>query len=131
MLAACGDGGVSVAGVWARATPGAVTTGAVYLEIAAPGGDVLTGVSVDPSVAAAAEIHETVAVGSSMTMRPVAQVPVPDGETVVFAPGGFHVMLVDLAAPLTPGAVFPLRLTFATAGEEVVEVEVRLDPPGT
>ena len=48
VLASCGggDGGARVDGAWARATPGAVTNGAIYLEITAPGGDALTGVAV-------------------------------------------------------------------------------------
>ena len=38
-------------------------------------------------------------------------------------------MLVDLAAPLEEGETFELTLTFATAGEETVSVEVRSDAP--
>jgi copper(I)-binding protein len=61
-LAACGSdgGGVEIDGVWARTSPSATDRGAVYFEITADDDDTLVGVSVDPSIAGTAEIHEMV-----------------------------------------------------------------------
>jgi copper(I)-binding protein len=50
------------------------------------------------------------------------------GETVSFAPGGLHVMLVD-AKPLKAGETFPLTLEFEKAGKQEVTVAVRQGPP--
>jgi copper(I)-binding protein len=63
--------------------------------------------------------------GGSMTMQEVARVEVPAGETVAFEPGGYHVMLIDLAEPLVAGETFEMELTFEKAGTVTVEVEVR------
>lgn len=150
-LAACGDdasGPLTVGDVWSRATAGTQDTGVVYFTI--EGGaedDALTGVSVPVSVAAGAALHETVAaddggmdhdmggstmaghdmggMGGGMTMRAVAEVPVPAGDTVVFEPGGYHVMMLGLARPLVAGETFEATLRFAVAGEVTVVVEVR------
>ena len=60
-LAACGgDDAISIDSPWARTSPAATDRGAVYFEISADDADTLVGVSVDESVAAAAEIHEMV-----------------------------------------------------------------------
>ncbi len=40
-------------------------------------------------------------------------------------PGGLHVMLIDLTAPLQPGQTIPLTLRFEKAGEVTVQVAVR------
>ena len=50
-----------------------------------------------------------------MTMREVARIPLPAGEAVTLEPGGYHVMLLELAAPLTAGQTFPVTLTFEEA----------------
>jgi len=54
---------------------------------------------------------------------------IPAGETVELAPGGYHVMLMELAEPLEEGSTFDLTLTFENAGEKTVEVEVRTEAP--
>jgi len=162
-LAACGDddGGssgsaaVTVTDAWARTSPAMATVGAAYLTLESKDGDALVGASVDPSVAAKVEIHETVMAGSSdttmamgsdttamgmgsdttaagsgaMTMQPVESVPLPAGEPVALAPGGYHLMLIDLAKPLTTGETIQITLTFEKAGPQTVEAEVRDTAP--
>jgi periplasmic copper chaperone A len=56
------------------------------------------------------ELHESMAAGGMMTMRPLAAVQLPAGGTVSFAPGGNHVMLFDIDPALRPGATTPLML---------------------
>lgn len=139
LLWACGDddtGGGSVARVtvtdaWARATATGQTVGAVYFDIEVDGDDVLLGAAVPPEVAAAAEIHEEVAGDDgAMSMRELTDgLPLEDGETVSFEPGGLHVMLVELAAPLELGATFELTLDFAEADDAIVDVTVRETEP--
>ena len=51
-----------------------------------------------------------------MKMRQVDAVPLPAGQAVTLSPGGYHIMLVDLKAPLVAGQSFPLTLTFEKAG---------------
>lgn len=60
-----------------------------------------------------------------MMMRPLADgIEIKAGETVELAPGGFHLMLIDLKQPMTEGERVPLTLTFEKAGSIDVELAV-------
>lgn len=67
--------------------------------------------------------------GGMMTMQEVDELVIPAGETVVLEPGGYHIMLMDLAEPLKTGDTFEVTLTFSNGGDMVVEVEVRDTAP--
>jgi copper(I)-binding protein len=61
-------------------------------------------------------------------MRPVEAIEVTPGAPIVLQPGGLHVMLIGLKAPLKEGERFPLTLTFERAG--TIEVEVVVEKLG-
>jgi copper(I)-binding protein len=67
--------------------------------------------------------------GGAMTMREVGEIALPAGTTVNLEPGGYHIMLLDIATPLELGQKFDVTLTFEQAGDKVVEVEVREAAP--
>jgi hypothetical protein len=142
IAAGCGgDTGVAVDKPWARNSPGMATAGVVYMDLASSDGDRLVGVGVDAGIAAKAEIHQTAmvegdggddsedAMDGAMMMQEVGEIDLPAGTTVNLEPGGFHVMLLDIADPLELGQKFDVTLTFETSGEKVVEVEVREEAP--
>lgn len=110
---------------WARA---GVTSSAAYVTITNRGAvpDRLVGVSTP--AAQNASIHNSVVQGGISRMRGVAQLPVAARSSVVMKPGGLHVMLTGLRAPLRPGARVPLTLRFARAG--AVQVSLPVLPPG-
>ena len=109
--------------------------------------DRLVAAAVDSSIADHAEVHEvvpadgsdmsmdmgsdtTMAMGAGqMVMREVDHIDIPAGEMVMLKPGGYHVMLIDLVAPLEIGQTFDVTLTFEKAGDVIVPVEVREDAP--
>jgi copper(I)-binding protein len=135
-VASCGgdddssDEGITVTDAWARTTPNGVTIGAVYLRVTSDADDELTGADVDPAIAASVELHSTeTSADGTATMEQQDALAVPAGGELVLEPIGNHLMLVDLADPLTTGETFDVTLHFATAGDEVVEVEVREDAP--
>lgn len=72
----------------------------------------------DTTVANSIEIHETIAGDDgTMAMRPVeAPMEVSAEETLVFQPGGFHLMLVDVDR-LDVGEEVDVTLTWKSAGE--------------
>ncbi len=126
LLTACGAQGLQVKDAWARSTPPGAEQAAVYLTIvnATEEEDALVGVSTE--MAAEAALHRSVTSDSgTMGMVQVQQVVVPASGTVVLAPGGLHVMLMGLKAPLQAGQDFTLTLHFVRAGEVTVRVEVR------
>lgn len=122
---------------WARATAAGGTTGAAYLTLLAHGtADRLTGASTP--LAGAAELHQTTSENGVMRMRPVVDgIALPPDQAVTLAPGGLHIMLMDLTRPLKQGDVFPLTVTFAHAAPVTVQVRcgcrqpVRLRRPST
>jgi len=104
---------VRVEQVWARATPPRAEVGALYMTLTAPMADRLVGVSTP--AAAKAEVHEMSMENGVMRMRETAGIVLPAGQKVVLGPGGLHVMLMGLKAPLKQGQTIPLHLTFASA----------------
>ncbi|MFN3219437.1 MAG: copper chaperone PCu(A)C [Acidimicrobiales bacterium] len=65
----------------------------------------------------------------AMTMQQVPSVEVPAGGTVVFEPGGYHVMLLELPDPLETGEEFDVTLTLDDDTEIVVAVTVSENAP--
>jgi copper(I)-binding protein len=130
LLLALGFGGLARAGepavvdAWARATPPGTDVAAAYLTIDNRSGaaDRLLGAS--SGAAGSVEIHETGREGDVMKMRKVEPLDVAAGDRVTFQPGGLHVMLAGLRAPLKQGERLPLTLRFEHAGEIHVEAVV-------
>ena len=151
--AASASASIAVTDAWARTSPMVAMAGALYLTIANTGGldDALIGASVDPSVAGIAEMHETVAVAADdstsmttaegmpaatagsgetmMEMRPVDRIVAPANGSVALEPGGYHIMLMDLAAPLAAGGTGDVTLTFESSGDMEVTADVRDTAP--
>ncbi|TBN43675.1 copper chaperone PCu(A)C [Paracoccus subflavus] len=117
-------GGITVQQPWSRVSIGTQRPGVLYLTIRndGPADDALTAVSTP--AAETPMLHETVVSDGIASMPHVMQVPVPAGETVELRPGGYHGMLMGLTGPLEEGATFPVTLTFATAGEITIPVQV-------
>lgn len=151
---AAASGTVVFTGQWARTSPSGTTIGAAYATITSPVDDVLTGVSVDASVAKTAELHEmvmasggsdtTMSMGGSdttmkmggtettmpaMTMQPVDKIELTAGKAVELKPGGYHIMLMDLAAPLKVGDTIKITFTFEKAGAITIDVPVLDEAP--
>lgn len=115
---------VQAQNVWARATPPRAAAAAVYITLTSPGGDTLTGVSTP--AAKTAQVHEMRMDGTVMRMRALDNgLELPAGKTVTLAPGGYHIMLEGLKAPLKAGETVPLHLTFRNAPPLDVKAEVR------
>lgn len=123
-------GEIVVEGAWARTSPMETTMGAAYMKITSPIDDELVSASVDPGVAMEAQIHETVENDAGeMSMQEVESIPVAAGEQLELAPGGYHIMLMGLAAPLEVGTMIDVTLTMASGATVTVSAEVSEDAP--
>ncbi len=80
--------------------------------------------SASSPAAGTAEIHSMTMDGNVMKMRQVDAIELAAGQTGELKPGGYHLMLMGLKAPLKAGDQFPLTLKFEKAGEVVVTVKV-------
>jgi copper(I)-binding protein len=121
-------GKVTVENAWARATFALAKTGAVYLSIDNHSkNDIkLLSVSVDPSVASDAQLHEILMQDEMMLMREAEDgFEISAGSSLEFLTGGKHIMLVDLEKPLSRGENFVLSLIFEKNKVMRVPIEVK------
>lgn len=111
---------------WTRATPGGAKTGGGFLTIENKGTapDKLIAVSADG--AGKIEVHEMVMNEGVMKMRPVeGGLAIDPGKTVKLAPGGYHLMMMNLKSPLKQGDKMPVTLEFEKAGKVAVTLDVQ------
>ena len=111
---------------WARA---GASSSAAYLTIhnGTRQGDRLLGVS--SRAARTVSIHNTVMDGGVMRMRSAGALPLAANGRIAMKPGGMHVMLMGLNAPLRAGTRLPLTLRFERGGN--VQVSLPVLPPGS
>ena len=119
-------GDLVISQAWSRATPKGAKTGGGYLTIENQGSapDRLIGGSAD--VAGNVQVHEMSMEGGVMKMRPVEKgLSIEPGKTVKLGPGGYHLMMMDLKAPLKQGDKVPVTLEFERAGKVTVSLGVQ------
>ena len=114
---------LEVRDAWVQATvPGQPVAGA-YMTLRSPVASRL--VAVSSNVSKSADVHSMSMDNGVMRMRQVKAYDIPAGRVFELSPGGAHLMLVDLKAPLKQGTKVPLTLRFEKGGEIRVELEVR------
>jgi copper(I)-binding protein len=118
-------GQIEITTAWARATPPRPPVGGAYMTITNSGAESDHLIGASSGIAKTVELHTHVKDGAVMRMSALSSIEVPAGKSVSFAPGGLHVMLIGLAAPLKEGTSFPLVLEFANAGKVSVSVDVK------
>ena len=115
---------VEVKNAWARATvQGQKGTGA-FMTLTAKDGAKL--VSASSPVAGVTEVHEMKMEGNVMKMSAVPAIDLPAGKSVSLQPGGYHVMLMDLKAPLAKDSSVSLTLKFKDSKGVVSQQELKL-----
>lgn len=110
---------------WTRATPGGAKVGGGFMTITNTGteSDRLVGGSAD--IAKIFEVHEMKMEGTVMKMRALETgLEIKPGATVELKPGGYHVMFIDLKAPLKEGETVKGELVFEKAGKVAVEYKI-------
>lgn len=143
-LSACGQAAHhdhNAAGNAAATNSASATTGPVVRLPAVPGrpaagyfdhrvaGDRGALISVSSPQAGRIEMHETMNMAGHMSeMRAIARIPVRDGETLHFTPGGRHLMLFDVARDIPAGGRIDLILHFERGGP--VTISATLVPTG-
>lgn len=122
-------GALEIAGAFTRATLPGAPVGGGYLTITNTGDEDDRLVDVIGTVSDRVEIHEMAVVNDVMTMRQLPDgLPVPAGETVTLAPGGFHLMFMQLNTSFIEGETVTVTLVFEKAG--AVDVALKVQAPG-
>jgi len=121
-------GSIKIENAYVRATaPGQPAAGA-FMKIENSGSaDQL--VSASSPAAGEVQLHQMSMEGNVMKMGQVKDIAVPANGSVDLKPGGYHIMLMNIKAPLKAGETVPVKLKFAKAGE--VEVKLPVNAVGS
>jgi copper(I)-binding protein len=124
LIAAAPAGSIDVVHPWSRPAP-AGGNGVGYVTLTNTGKAADRLLSVSTPAAQRVEMHRSMVMNGMAMMHPVeGGLPIPPGATAVFAPGGYHLMLVGLKQPLALGASVPVTLKFEKAGPMTVSFAV-------
>jgi copper(I)-binding protein len=118
-------GSLSLGDLSVRASLGSVPTSAAYLTIVNSGDKPDRLLSVGCACAASASVHRTETKGGITSMDAAGPVVIPAHGGVSFSPGGLHIMLMGLKAPLKAGEMQRMTLRFEHAGAVGAEFQVR------
>lgn len=111
---------------WSRATAPGASVGAGYLVIRNEGGRQDRLVAAKSPVAGRVMIHRSVEREGTASMEHQGDgIVIPAGGEVALAPGGYHLMLMQLGERLEKGDRVPLTLEFERAGTIEVELAVK------
>ena len=128
LLASCSKSGapdIQIRDAWARETVTGQTATAAYLTVVNRGSGDDRLISVEATAPAKAMLHASERSGGISRMREMgAGLALPAGTTVELKPGGSHVMITGIGAPLRAGEVMKLRLRFEKSGALEVDVSV-------
>ena len=118
-------GNLTISQAWVRASVPGQTNGAGYLTITntSDKDDKLS--SASSTAAGKVELHEVITEGGNAKMREAGSVVVPANGSVTFAPGGYHLMFLQLVTGFKPDTAVPVTLKFEQAGEVALAFEVK------
>lgn len=115
---------IKVTDAWVRATHPGQQTGAAYLTIKSEKAATL--IKVETPAAKHAEIHSMEMKEGIMIMREMESLTLPENQDVLLAPGGNHIMLMNLKQPIKAGEKVPLKLSIKR-GSETIELDVQAE----
>ncbi len=113
---------------WVRATVAGQQASGAFMTLTSTKDARL--VAVETPAAGVSEIHEMALENNVMRMRQIDGLELPAGKPVELRPGGYHLMLMELKAPLNTGEHVDLTLTVEDAGgkRERIEVQAPIRP---
>ena len=123
--AALAQPSIEVTNAWARATVTGQKVGGVYMDIRSTAAARL--LSASSPAAGKVEIHNMKIENGVMKMLPVDGIELPAGQSVKLAPGGYHMMLIDLKRELKQGESVPVVLTVELPDKKRQAIEVKAE----
>lgn len=116
---------VEVANAWVKESIPGTENGAGYFTISNTGSSVITIVGAATDASRAIEVHQHVMRDGMMRMRRVPELTLEAGETVVFQPGGYHLMMFGVKNEFKPGDRVEFTLHFSDGDSVSFDAEVR------
>jgi periplasmic copper chaperone A len=115
-------------GAWARPAL-AGQNSAIYLTLYNPNNQTVSLQAASTDVATQTELHQSQMDDQGvMSMHPQHAIEIPQKGQVELAPGGYHIMLVNLKQDLKPGDYVKLILKFDKSGEMLLQAPVQEAP---
>jgi copper(I)-binding protein len=134
LAALCSAGSVLAAGAADRidvvnpyvrlAPPAAMTTGA-FMVLKNTGDKPVRLLKAESSVAKSVELHTHLNDNGVMKMRQVQGIDIPNGGETALKPGSFHIMLIDMKAPLKEGDTVNFALGFDDGSVKQIAATVK------
>lgn len=104
--------------------PNAPATGA-FMVLRNDGDSPRRLVRAESPAAKTVELHNHINENGVMKMRAVKDIEIPAKGEATLKPGSFHVMLIDLTAPLKEGETLPITLRFDDGSAQTIAAPVR------
>ncbi|MBS9402943.1 copper chaperone PCu(A)C [Halomonas sp. TRM85114] len=120
---------VTVENAQVRAVPPVSTTSAAFMVLHNAGDEDVEIVAASSPAAEVLELHEHQHADGVMQMRHVSEVSIPAGGSTELAPGGLHLMLINLTQSLDEGERVAITLEFANG--ETLSFEAPVLPVNT
>jgi hypothetical protein len=115
---------ITVKNTWVRPAPESFNT-AVYCTILNSGDKPDTLYKVISDISDDIQIHETYKIDDMMGMREVKNLVVAPHDSLVFKPGGYHIMVMNLKENVVINNPKKFTFNFSTAGEIEVEAKAK------
>ncbi|MBA4501184.1 copper chaperone PCu(A)C [Marinobacterium marinum] len=119
---------VDVNAPYVRATAPGQPNSAAFMQLGNKG-DVTRLVGASSPAAQVVELHTHTHDQGVMRMRKIDFIELPSRSQVELAPGGLHIMLIGLEAPLQAGSHIDLTLKFDDGSSEQLSVPVQMVMP--
>jgi len=120
---------VSIEDAWVRAMPPSQRNTAAYMNVINRSETDLYILGASSTTGATVEIHTTREVDGMVRMERVERTLVAPGQTIQFAPGGMHLMILGLEKMPAPGEHLSLCLEIASREAACTVAEVRRAAP--
>ncbi|HEX4295261.1 MAG TPA: copper chaperone PCu(A)C [Rhizomicrobium sp.] len=117
-------GPVQVSDAWIRSLP-AKLPAAGYFTLRNMSAKEVSLTGAQSSACGMLMLHKSTENGGMGSMDDVASVAVPAGGTVKFAPGGYHLMCMDPAPAIAPGATVSITLSFSDGSKSQTDFAVK------
>ena len=114
---------------WIRAAPPGAKVLAGYARLRNPCAKAVQVTGVGSPDFAMAMMHETVVANGMSTMRHAPTLGVPAGGSLVFAPGGRHIMLMNPRRALKPGDKVRITLSLSDGTKLSADFPILRDAP--
>jgi len=115
---------VTISDAWFRALP-AKLPAAGYFTLRNGGADTVTLTGASSPACAVLMLHKSDEMNGMVGMSDVESIPVAAGDTLTFAPGGYHLMCMNPTVAMKPGGKVPVTLQFAGGAKMTVDFTVR------